>query len=74
MDVVRQLDEMPTDIWLLRKRMMVLPKTLGEEAPSLLAALRAQRGTKAREQLAADLVFAWRAFPGLWNMPHPCEN
>ena len=74
LQVVQQLGQMPTDIWLLHKRLKLLPKTLGTGAPPLLAALMTQHGTRARSQLAADLVFAWHAFPRLWGMPHPRDD
>ena len=67
-DVQQRLGIMPTDIWLLRKRLLALQKKLSSSAPLALQALCSQRHTAASAQTAADLDFAWWAFPELWWM------
>ena len=70
-EVQARLGILPTNLWLLRKRLMALPEQLHPEAPKLLQMLRRQPGTVAQAQLAQDLQLAWWAFPALHWLPDP---
>lgn len=70
-EVVNSLGVLPTDLWLLRRRLLALTAQLGNQAPALVRMLRRRQGSPAQEQLAKDLEVAKVAFTGLQNMPDP---
>ena len=69
-ELLRELGRIPTDLLLLKRRLMYLPSSI-VGAPRALIALRRSGDTGTGEALGDDLEWAWRAFPRLRPLPNP---
>ena len=71
LQVLERLQLEPTDVVLLKKRLLALPAQLSNHAPAALKVFRRQQGTDGARLLLEDLRAAWQNSKALRNMPDP---